>query len=57
MANPVTLLRYFEQNESLVEIGGRDYLVELAESVVSIIDAGEYGRIIYDLHLKREGKG
>ena len=54
LANPVTLLRYFEQNESLAEIGGRDYLVELAESVVSIINAGEYGRIIYDLHLKRE---
>jgi replicative DNA helicase len=54
IADPVTLKRYFEQDESLAEIGGPAYLVELAESVVSIINAGEYGRIIYDLHLKRE---
>ncbi|MBC8269156.1 MAG: replicative DNA helicase [Rhodospirillaceae bacterium] len=54
IADPVTLKRYFEQDESLAEIGGPAYLVELAGSVVSIINAGEYGRIIYDLHLKRE---
>jgi replicative DNA helicase len=54
IADPVTLKRYFEQDESLAEIGGPAYLVELAESMVSIINAGEYGRIIYDLHLKRE---
>ena len=54
IADPVTLKRYFEQDESLADIGGATYLVELAGSVVSIINAGEYGRIIYDLHLKRE---
>ena len=54
IADPVTLKRYFEQDEGLADIGGATYLVELAESVVSIINAGEYGRIIYDLHLKRE---
>jgi replicative DNA helicase len=54
VADPVTLKRYFEQNESLAEIGGTQYLAELAASAVSILNAGEYGRIIYDLHLKRE---
>lgn len=54
IADPVTLKRYFEQDEGLADIGGAAYLVDLAESVVSIINAGEYGRIIYDLHLKRE---
>ena len=53
IANPVSLKRLFEQDDSLIEIGGTAYLVELAESMVSIINAGEYGRIIYDLHVKR----
>jgi len=53
IANPVSLKRLFEQDEGLIDIGGTAYLVELAESMVSIINAGEYGRIIYDLHLKR----
>lgn len=54
MADPVTLKPYFEQNDMLADIGGPAYLVDLAEAAVTIINAGEYGRIIYDLHLKRE---
>ncbi|MBT3237362.1 MAG: replicative DNA helicase [Rhodospirillaceae bacterium] len=54
IANPVTMTRYFEQDENLTDVGGQTYLSELAASVVSIINAGEYGRIIFDLHLKRE---
>lgn len=54
IADPVTLRRYFEQNEKLAEIGGPAYLGELASSAVGIINAGEYGRLIYDLYLKRE---
>ncbi len=53
IANPVTLKRLFEEDEGLIDIGGTAYLVDLAESMVSIINAGEYGRIIYDLYLKR----
>ena len=29
-------------------------MAELASAAVTIINAGEYGRVIYDLHLKRE---
>ncbi|NQV46180.1 MAG: replicative DNA helicase [Rhodospirillaceae bacterium] len=54
IADPVTMKRYFEQEEGLADIGGPAYLSELAASVVSIINAGEYGRVVYDLHLKRE---
>ena len=54
IADPVTLKRYFEQDSGLADIGGSAYLVDLAGSVVSIINAGEYGRIVYDLFLKRE---
>ena len=54
IADPVTLKRLFEQDELLADIGGPAYLAELAMSAVTVINAGEYGRLIYDLHLKRE---
>ena len=54
IADPITLKRYFEQDESLADIGGPAYLAELASSAVTVINAGEYGRLVYDLHLKRE---
>ncbi len=54
LADNVTLQRYFEQDETLADIGGPAYLAELLGSAVTVINAGEYGRIIHDLHLKRE---
>ncbi|MGH6662805.1 MAG: replicative DNA helicase, partial [Rhodospirillales bacterium] len=47
------LQRFFESDE-LKEIGGRAYLYDLAASAVTVINAGEYGRLVYDLYLKRE---
>ena len=49
IADPVTLRRYFEADEHLVDIGGPAYLADLAASAVTVINAGEYGRIVYDL--------
>jgi replicative DNA helicase len=54
IANPVTLKNYFEQDGGLAEIGGVPYLADLANSVVSIINAADYGKLIHDLHLRRE---
>ncbi len=54
IADPVTLKRYFEQDQSLSEIGGPAYLADLAGSAVGVVNAGEYGRLVYDLHLKRQ---
>jgi len=54
IADPITLSNFFERDQQLSEIGGNDYLVELAASAVTIINAAEYGRIIYDLYIKRE---
>lgn len=54
LANPITLQRFFENDEALSDIGGPAYLAELAATAVTVINAGEYGRVIYDLHLKRE---
>ena len=54
IANPVTLSGFFEGNDDLVSLGGKSYLAELAASAVTIINTGEYGRIVYDLYMKRE---
>ena len=53
-ASPVTLKSYFEKDEDLAHIGGADYLVDLAASVVSVINVADYGTAIYDLFLRRE---
>ena len=54
IADPTTLLPYFEIDESINEIGGPAYLVGLASAAINVINAREYGRIIHDLYLKRE---
>ncbi|HWK44358.1 MAG TPA: replicative DNA helicase [Stellaceae bacterium] len=54
IANPVTLKNLFDQDEALAEVGGAQYLARLAASVVTIINAGDYGRTIHDLYLRRQ---
>ena len=54
IADPITLRTFFEQDGSLADVGGTRYLAEIAGSMVSVINAAEYGRTIYDLHLKRQ---
>lgn len=54
IANPVSLKSFFEQDGQLAEIGGTVYLAQLANAVVSIINAEDYGRLVHDLHLRRE---
>jgi replicative DNA helicase len=54
IADPVTLKNYFEQDGDLNEIGGTQYLARLAASVVTIINAEDYGHTIHDRHLRRE---
>lgn len=54
LANPVTLSAFFRQDEHLAEIGGAQYLAELSNNLVSVINAGDYGKLVYDLYLRRE---
>jgi replicative DNA helicase len=54
IANPVTLKNQFDQDGALAEVGGAQYLARLAASMVTIINAADYGRTIYDLHLRRQ---
>lgn len=53
-ASPVTLKGYFEKDEDLKDVGGAEYLADLAANVISIINTEEYARAIYDLHMRRE---
>ena len=54
MANPITLKNFFDQDGSLADVGGAQYLVKLAASVVTVVNAEDYGRTIYDLYLRRQ---
>ncbi len=54
VATPVTLKTYFEQDEAMTELGGTQYLARLAAAAITVINAEDYGRMIYDLALRRE---
>lgn len=53
-ANPVSLKTFLERDDLVIAAGGMKYLAGLAASAVTIINAGEYGRLVYDLFLRRE---
>ena len=54
LASPVTLKTYFDNDETLAEIGGTPYLARLAASATTIINAEEYGRTIHELAQRRQ---
>lgn len=53
VATPVSLKNYFEKDEALKDIGGAEYLVKLAGLSASIINLEAYGKVLYDLYLRR----
>lgn len=53
LADIITLKNYLSQSGELEAIGGVDYLTSLANNAVSIINAGDYGKLIYDCAIKR----
>ncbi len=53
-ANPVTLKTYLENDELVTAAGGTKYIASVAAGAVTIINAGEYGKLVYDLFLRRE---
>ncbi len=54
IADPVTLKNYFKDDADLQAIGGQAYIAELANSVITIQNALDLGREIYDCFLRRE---
>lgn len=53
-ASPVSLANMFSGDEQFKFIGGSDYLGKLAIFATTVINAGDYGKIIYDLAVKRQ---
>ncbi|MBX6375997.1 MAG: replicative DNA helicase [Acetobacteraceae bacterium] len=54
LADVVTLRAEFEHSGLLDEVGGPAYLAQLLSAMVGIINAGEYGRVIFDAYLRRQ---
>ncbi|MFO1120545.1 MAG: DnaB-like helicase N-terminal domain-containing protein [Rhodospirillales bacterium] len=54
IADPVTLKGWFDQDEALTQVGGPGYLIKLADCAVTLINAGDYGRLLHDLYQRRE---
>lgn len=53
VASFVTIKDKFLDDGQLEEIGGQRYLAELANCCVSVINAKDYGQIVYEMHLRR----
>ncbi len=54
LASVTTLKTYLESDGLLLEVGGPQYLARLAASAVTIINAYDYGKLVYDLYLRRQ---
>lgn len=52
-ASPATLKSFFDKEADLSNVGGGQYLADLAAHVVSVINVEDYGRTVYEAHLRR----
>lgn len=52
VADPITLSNYLSEDNK--DKGITSYLLQLVDGVISIAGAGDYARLIYDLHLRRQ---
>ncbi len=53
VANPVTLKSFIPAEETIGDITIFHYVVRLAKEAVTIINTEDYGRVIYDLFIRR----
>ncbi len=53
LATPITLKAAFDNDAALGEVGGAQYLNRLAMAAVSLVNAEDYGRVVYDLAIRR----
>lgn len=53
MANPVTIKTFLPANDKVGEMTVAQYLARLAAEAVTVINASDYGRAIYDLAIRR----
>jgi len=53
-ANPVTIKTFLPADEKIADLTMGQYLARLAAEAVTVINAEDYGRSIYDLHVRRQ---
>ena len=54
LADPITLKDFFSSQGTLDDVGGADYLYQLASSSTTTINAGDYGTQIFDRYMRRQ---
>jgi len=54
LASPVTMRPYFSLDTAMKEVGGADYLAELARFSPAVINAADYGRMVFELAQRRD---
>lgn len=54
VADPITLKDVLNSDAEFLELGGYQYLVDLSDSVYSLVSVADYGRLIYDMYLRRQ---
>jgi replicative DNA helicase len=54
LAEPIVVMERFKADPAFVELGGLRYLADLVDRAPPAANARDYGRVIYDLALRRE---
>lgn len=54
VANPITLAPHVENDKDLEPVGGSGYLTDLAGQVVSIVNAEDFGRTVFEHFQRRQ---
>src|ERR1700733_15721990 len=54
LAEPIMLIDRFKHDPAFEELGGLRYLADLVDRAPPAANAADYGRVVYDLALKRD---
>jgi replicative DNA helicase len=54
LAEPIVLMERFRRDPAFEELGGLRYLADLVDRAPPAANAADYGRLIYDLALRRD---
>lgn len=54
IADPITLKDVLNNDPEFLELGGFQYLVDLSDSVYSLVSVADYGHLIYDMYMRRQ---
>lgn len=53
-ADPITLKDVLNNDSDFIELGGHQYLIDLSDSVYSLVSTADYAHLIYDMYMRRQ---